>query len=49
MRIQLIDIDEEYEIETIDISDYDLENENDLLLLKNTIVEIINDYIEDNM
>ena len=49
MKIQFVDIDEEYVIDTIDISNYDTEDENDLELLKKTIIEIINDYIEDNM
>ena len=49
MKIRLSDIDEEYIIETFDISDYDLDNENDVEILKQTIIDTIENYIEENM
>jgi hypothetical protein len=49
MKIRISDIDEEYIIETFDISNYDLDNENDVEILKQTIFDTIESYIEENM
>ena len=47
MKIQIVDPGEEYVIETIDLSGYDLVDESDVELLKNDLFETIIGYIED--
>jgi hypothetical protein len=50
MKLQLIDPDENYTVETFNISDdYDLSNENDIEILKKNILDTIENYIEENM
>ena len=49
MKLQLVDVSEEYVVETFNISDYDLDNENDIEVLKKIILDTIEDYIEENM
>jgi len=49
MKLQLVDIDDNYIIETFNMSDYDLENENDVEILKRTILDTVESYIEENM
>ena len=49
MKLQLVDIDADYIIETFNISDYDLDNENDVEILKGTILDIVENYIEENL
>jgi hypothetical protein len=48
MNIKIID-DEDYEIEIIDTSVYDLTSERDISIIKDMICEAIQCYIEDNI
>ena len=49
MKLQLVDVSEEYVVETFNISDYDLDNDQDIEVLKKIILDTIEDYIEENM
>ena len=49
MKLQIVDIDDNYIIETFNVADYDLDNENDIEILKRTILDTIESYIEENM
>ena len=49
MKLQLVDIGEDYIIETFNILDYDLDNENDVEILKRTILDTVESYIEENL
>jgi hypothetical protein len=49
MKIQLTDMIEEYVIETIDLSAYDIEDDEDIELLKNDFAEVIINYVEENI
>lgn len=47
MKIQIVDLAEEYVIETIDLNGYDLEDESDHEMLKDDLLETILSYVED--
>jgi len=45
MKINLVDAEEKYVIDTIDMSAYDIEDNNDIEVLKDTLFTIIEEYI----
>ena len=49
MKIQITDLLEQYNIETIDLAAYDLESEEDIELMKNDLANIILSYVEENI
>jgi hypothetical protein len=49
MKIQITDLLEQYNIETIDLTAYDLESEEDIELMKNDLANIILSYVEENI
>jgi hypothetical protein len=49
MKIQITDLLEEYNIETIDLASYDLESDEDIELMKNDLANIILSYVEENI
>jgi len=50
MKIKIVDgDDDDYLIEAIDTSMYDLQDENDVNILKGLVLEAIQNYIEDSL
>ena len=45
MKIVLVDHEEKYEIDIIDLNGYDLESEVDIEVIKNDIMDVILEYI----
>jgi hypothetical protein len=49
MKIKFLDVTSEYEIDIIDVSEYNIEEENDMEILKKAILDCVIEYIEDNI
>lgn len=49
MKINILDAEEDYVIETIDMSSYDLDDDNDVEVLKEELLRIIETYVTDNL
>ena len=47
MKIQMVDPDDNYVIETIDVESYDLDDESSLEQLKDLLLEIVIEYYSD--
>ena len=45
MKINLVDADENYTIDTIDMSAYDIEDDNDIEVLKDILFTILEEYV----
>ena len=45
MKINLVDAEEKYVIDTIDMSAYDIENDNDIEVLKDVLFTILEEYV----
>lgn len=49
MKINILDTEEGYVIETIDMSSYDLDDDNDIEVLKEELFRIIETYISETL
>jgi hypothetical protein len=49
MKIKFIDVTSEYEIDIIDVSEYNIDEENDMEILKKDILNCVIEYIEENI
>jgi|TARA_S200002703_G_C3590478_1_gene181358 hypothetical protein len=45
MKLQLVDADEEYIIDTINMEDYDLSDEDDIQTLSDLLIGILDGYL----
>jgi|SaaInlStandDraft_2_1057019.scaffolds.fasta_scaffold205818_2 hypothetical protein len=45
MKINLVDAEEKYIIDTIDMSAYDIEDDNDIEVLKDVLFTILEEYV----